>query len=235
MLGAIVVARGDRVRVDGCDLDLGDPSVSLAVKSRFVLDRYERPERAALLRYLDRDRPVLELGACLGVLACVTNRLLTAGVHHVVVEANPHLLPLIERQRVLNGATFVIEHAALDYGDEAIIYVNQARITASSAQRPHGEPVRVAATSLARLAERHGLDGFTLISDIEGAELELVEQEADVLAARVRTLILETHPDVYGEFGRRRLVAGLETAGFRLLSRDGEVHIFRHRVALAEE
>lgn len=228
LLGLLVAARGDRVRVDGCDIDLADEAVSLKVKSRFVLDRYERPERQAVRRYLDRRRPVLELGACLGVLACVTHRLLEPDVPHVVIEANPDLLPVIERQRALNGASFVVEHAVLGYDREAVFWVDRARVTASSAQRPRGAPVHVPARSLADLVEQYDLRSFTLISDIEGGELELVEREGEVLAHRVRMLILETHPDVYGEEGVVRILDALRSAGFALLHQDGAVFVFEN-------
>jgi len=228
LLGLIVAARGNQVKLDGCAIDLGDAAVSLKVKSQFVFNRYERPERDAVRRYLDRSRPVLELGACLGVVACVANRLLDPGVPHVVVEANPELLEIIERQRALNGASFVVEHAALGYDREALFWVNRGRVTASSAQRPRGEPVRVAALSLAELCDRHRLSDLSLVADIEGGELALVQREADVLGARVHTLIVETHPDVYGEEGRERILHGLEAAGFRQLDRDGAVYVFRN-------
>ena len=39
-------------------------------------NKYEAAERQAVARYLRRDIPVVELGGSMGVVACVTNRLL---------------------------------------------------------------------------------------------------------------------------------------------------------------
>ncbi len=64
--------------------------------------QYESPERRACRRYIRADLPVVEFGACLGVVACSVNRRLKDPRNHVVVEANPHLLPILAENRDRN-------------------------------------------------------------------------------------------------------------------------------------
>ena len=56
----------------------------------------------------------------------------------------------------------------------------------------------------------------------------LVEQESDLLAERVRVLILEIHPQPWalGEEGAARLVERLVAAGFVHTEVDGYDHVF---------
>ena len=49
-----------------------------------------------IARSLRRDLPVVELGGSIGVVACVTNRLLKDRKAHLVVEANPLAIPHLE-------------------------------------------------------------------------------------------------------------------------------------------
>lgn len=222
--------RGNHVRLSGCDFELDAPQVSNAIFSRFVLGRYEGPELAAISDFLPAELPLIELGGGLGVLSCIANKHLQHPEQHWVVEANPELIPLIEKQRRLNHCAFSVRHAALSYVDPAIIYVNRARVTASSAQRTAGELVEVPAVRLGQLIEEHAIDECSLMVDVEGAELDLVETECEVLRDRVRTIIMEVHPDVYGDAGVRRVREGLNRLGFELVSSSPPVIVMQRRV-----
>src|ERR1044071_2539903 len=60
IIGKIIELAGDRVTIDGCKFSLASPSIATSMKSRFVLNQYERPEREAIKRYLDPSLPVVE-------------------------------------------------------------------------------------------------------------------------------------------------------------------------------
>lgn len=223
--------RGSTVHLAGCTFQLEPPQVSNAIFSRFVLGRYESPELAAIADYLPPDLPLIELGGGLGVLSCVANRRLNDPQRHWVIEANPELIPLIEKQRTLNECSFSVQHAALSYVDPALIYVNRAHVTATSAQRTRGELIEVPSISIERLLDTHGIHECTLMVDIEGAELELVESEAEVLQRHVKTIIMEVHPDVYGEDGVQRVRDSLRDLDFELLRFAPPVLVMQRRRA----
>ena len=77
--------------------------------------KWEEHERHVIDSYLRPDLPVVELGGCLGVVSCHINKKLDRPERHVVIEANPGVLPTLEKNRELNNCRFVIRHAALGY------------------------------------------------------------------------------------------------------------------------
>jgi len=94
-LGRFVGMPTDIVRLDGCKFSIAQDRVPANVVDLLLSDLYEEPERKALTRFVNPELPVVELGACIGVVSCLTNRRLRAPEKHVVVEANPALLPLL--------------------------------------------------------------------------------------------------------------------------------------------
>ena len=225
-LGLYAVAHGNVASLDGCRFDLR--GVSFSIKGRFVDGTYEAAERRLAAELLDPALPVIELGACLGVLACTVNRRLARPAEHVVVEANPALVPALERNRALNGAAFAIENAALGYGGATVdLHVHPRLVTASSAQRTRGRAVRVPALTLAALADRRGWSRFSLLCDVEGAEAALVEQDAATLRDRVDVALIEFHPDVYGRAAQERLHAAILKLGFMERASTGNVVAYR--------
>src|ERR1044072_4533763 len=113
-IGKLVEIRGNRVMVDGCEFGLDSPAISTSHKSRLFFDFvYEAPEREALRRDLNPELPVVDFGVSIGVIACLTNKKLNAPREHVVVEANPDLLPLLEENRDRNGCKVSILHRAI--------------------------------------------------------------------------------------------------------------------------
>jgi FkbM family methyltransferase len=158
---------------------------------------------------------VLEFGACIGVVSCTTNKILTDKKRHVVVEANPFCVPWLHRNRDLNQCQFLIEHCAVSQAREVTFHLDPRMIVSSSIQRNGASqiPVRVPARSLTELDTRYG--PFTaLIMDIEGAELETFENARELLK-RYRLVIVELHDWALGEEGLKRCRQILSEAGLQ--------------------
>lgn len=226
-LGRFVGMPTDIVRLDGCKFTIDKRYVPTNVVDLLISNRYEGPERRTLKDFLDPAVPVVELGGCIGVVACLTNRLLQRPDKHVVVEANPRLLPILRRNRDRNGCRFSIDHAALSYDAATIPFRVNDNVLASSL---HGddEPAEVVSTvTLRQLLNDHGFERATLICDIEGAERQLVEREIDTLAERVAMIMMELHGPAR-EQPASGLLASLERAGFALLGRDHDVVVLRN-------
>ena len=96
--------------------------ITLAAAGEMLKDTYEINERWALGAVLDPGLPVIDCGASLGIVACLVNRRLTHPEHHVAVEANPDLLPVLARHRAMNGAQFQVLHAAVAYGAAQVVF-----------------------------------------------------------------------------------------------------------------
>ena len=226
-LGRFVGRPTDIVRLDGCKFSIAPDSVPANVVDLLLADLYEEPERKALTKFLDPDLPVVELGACIGVVSCLANRRLRAPEKHVVVEANPALLPLLKENRARNGCQFQIVLAAVSYGTETIAFNVDDNILASSVKRGEREPLSVKTVTLERLLNEHGFERAALLCDVEGAELQLVEHELQTLSERIPTIIMELHDRIVGNEPTQQMLARLEGAGFKIVSRDGDVVVLQ--------
>lgn len=240
VLGRWVELRGNLARIDGCTFTLDSPAIPTGLKALFLFNRYERAERDALRRFLDADTPVVELGGSLGVVACLTNRGLRDPSRHVVVEANAAMLGVLEENRARNGCRFVVMHRAVAYGAPTVAFHQDDDFLAGSVLDGRtgyeGRPRRVVHVPTVRLRDimdAHGFARCTLVCDIEGAEVDLVTHELDVLRDRVGTIIIETHPGAVGEATVRAMLDQLAGAGFRRVAEDAETVVLRHETASA--
>ena len=106
--GKAVNAVRRRIRIDGRSFDL-PPTTSTFLGGLACLGVYEtvRAIRRCTVP-APRTLPVVELGGSAGIVACLTNSLLLDPTRHIVVEANPNLVPILERNRQTNGCQFGI-------------------------------------------------------------------------------------------------------------------------------
>jgi FkbM family methyltransferase len=201
------------------------------MKVSLLKHKYKRFERHAVLQYIRQELPVVELGACIGVVSCITNRILKNPASHVVVEANPHVIPILENNRNGNHSKFEIQNRAVAYGLESVTFspASDFRGTSLRQDAPHSSEipsVTVATTGLGAIVTPKGYDRFTLICDIEGHEYELVERESQIIE-RVDTLILETHARLIGETKHSQMMGKLAELGFRTIDEDSYVVVMR--------
>jgi FkbM family methyltransferase len=230
--GKLIEMRGNVVRIEGCTFSLDSPVIGTALKSNFIGNRYERPEREALRRFLDPELPVVEFGGSVGVVSCLTNRKLSHPQQHVVVEANPALIPLLKKNRDLNQCEFEVLPRMVGYGSEqSTFYPNSVYFLASTAIPPSsGEAdviLEVQTVNLQSILDQYGFDRCTLICDIEGGEADLVRHESGVLKERVATIILEVHEWSLGEERVAGMIEEIEGLGFRTVYMEAQTYVFQ--------
>jgi hypothetical protein len=232
-LGRLLIVTGNRVWIENSRFDFGHPLITNGLRCRALLGRYERSERELLRRYLHPNYPVVELGGGLGVIACLTNRVLSRPENHIVVEANSALIPVVERHRAWNGCDFTVVNAAVDYSGRphATLHVEDSFI---SGRLGSGEGIRVPALTLSQLLEEYPFPACTLVCDIEGAETALVRFEGHVLASHVVSFIVETHPKFTPAAEIRVMVDALESLGFSQVAAVRKVRVFENRRLRAE-
>jgi FkbM family methyltransferase len=220
--------KGNCALLDGClfELDGLEPGIARLL----LLGDYEFPERAAVSAFVDSQTPVIELGACMGVVSCLTNRKLKNTDRHVAVEANPAMIDVLRRNAARNQCRFSILARAVGY-DDAPFYVSENVL--ASGIKSSGSPIPVEKTNLREIAERFAFDQFTLICDIEGTEVEMVEQEGDLLAERCKLIVLETHEKRIGDAPIEKMYERLSSLGFFLAHRIGDTSVYKHESFLA--
>ena len=226
-----VEIRGNTFRLDGCQFTVDSPVILTEMKSQFVDGRYERQEREMVKRFLDPALPVVEFGGAIGVVACLTNKRLTNPRAHVVVEANPELVPLLQRNRDRNGCSFTIIHGAVAYGsDEVTFYRNIHFYAGNLFNAWHESPekaIRVPTIGLRNILDRFGFDRCMLICDIEGGEFDLIEHEADILRERVVRLIVEVHEKVAPDLAKN-FFPTLKRSGFTAVQEEEGTYVLQN-------
>ena len=87
---------------------------SLALSDDTVRDlesgKWESSELQLCKKYLRPEDKILELGACLGVVSTVVNKMLEQPTNHVVVEANPATSKVLQLNKEKNDCHFHIEN-----------------------------------------------------------------------------------------------------------------------------
>jgi len=212
--GFLFDLRGGIFKADGCEFLIGKDLTTMAYRSEFLHDLYEGPERQMVREFVRPSDVVLELGACIGVVSCVTNKILADKKRHVVVEANPFCIPSLYRNRNRNQAGFLIENCVVSAQPEVVFYVSPCIRSGAVVRHEKSIPVRVPVRTLADLEKRYG--PFTaLIMDVEGGELEILEAARSSLR-NYRLVILELHDFANGQTGIERCRAILTEAGLKL-------------------
>ncbi len=207
------------VELDGCKFNIARVP-NTPIKLELLKGRYESFERQAVRKYVKTELPVIELGGCLGVVSCISNQLLKDPRAHVVVEANPHAIPLLEENRLRNDCKFSIVNSAIAYNEKVITFQPDRDLRGSSlAREGDSTPVMVGTIRLKELVEEKQFASFTLICDIEGHECELVEHEPEIVRM-ADTLILETHARMIGEEKNAIMLQKLKEMGFQIVDTD---------------
>jgi FkbM family methyltransferase len=223
----ILLRGGSRtVVIDGCQFPLrGLPNNSM--KLALLTGSYEAPERSAVRKYIQPDWGVVELGACIGVLSCLTNKLLRNPRAHVVVEINPLVLPHLQANRERNGCSFRVLHAALAYDEEQVSFKPHLEFWGNFLGQGGRRPaVSVPVTQLRRIVEEERFEEFAVICDVEGQEFELLEHEIETLR-RASLIIMELHPGMIGEENTEKILTTLTQEGFQTKKEAADVVVFK--------
>ena len=196
---------------------------SLHLCENILRERYETEERALLIKWLEPEDIVMELGTGLGFLATLCA--LRIGSDRVYTfEANPNLSNVIEETFSLNSVNPHFETLML--GPEkgiAKFYLGQ-EFNASSNQRTSAA-IQTIEVPMESFNERvREIEPSVLICDIEGGECELFEY-AEV--PTVRKLLIELHPTKIGIEKIRETVETIKAAGFNREDGSDKVMLFR--------
>jgi FkbM family methyltransferase len=226
--GLLFTLARSEYETQGCRFTFPRDRVRIRFRSQFFHDMYEDNERALVGKYLRPDDRVLELGAGIGVLACVTNRQLRRGkTAHVVVEANPYLIPYLYENRARNGAKFKIEHCAVAAEQDVTLFLGRD-ISRSSAHETTKTGVSVIANSLAALDAKDG-PFDVLISDVQGSEIHVFSSPS-AIPKTLRLVIVEWHPGIVGEEAIAQCQRVLEDCGFVCKGRSGDVEAWERSI-----
>jgi FkbM family methyltransferase len=227
LIGRLIELTGNKITVDGVTLCVDNPQIMTMHKSSIYFGIYEIAERDLARRHIDPSLPLVEIGASIGGVSCITNKLLSDPLSHVVVECNPNNVPTLTRNREINGCKFTIEPFALAYGSDTVTFnIVPGGWMVGNIKGLRGREVSVPTITLKQILAKHGFQIISLISDCEGTEVEMIENEPDVLRSHVKNLIIETHPELRGEDTTAKVLHRLTELGFELSEQNAEKQVF---------
>ena len=167
---------------------------------------YERKEINFINKYLDINFDIIELGSSLGVVTLELIKLKQKNTKLVCVEANPYLISSIHSNIQFN---FPDKSTNLDILNKAIDYSNKSNVQFKIEENNLGSHINsnfidienseyriVEVTTLKEIVENYSITNFTLVSDIEGAEIGFILNEEQLLV-NCQQMIIELHPVTY--------------------------------------
>ena len=200
-------------------------------KIRSLLRRnvYERKESEAVLRIVQRDDVVLELGGGIGYMSTLIATQRRAREIHTF-EANPGLIDYIAAVHAANGVENVTVHNALlapEAGDPVDFYVRENLLSSSMTEGNEGNIASVEKVAVQSLPDTLArIRPTVLVCDIEGAEAGLLPA-ADFTGLRVA--VIELHPQWIGQAGVQAVFDAMHRAGLTYFPKasEGKVVAFR--------
>jgi FkbM family methyltransferase len=195
-----------------------------SIGQRMQLGQWEESEASLLESYLEPGDRVVELGACIGFLGVLVNRSITNKKDHVLIEANPDLIPVIEENKKMNECEFKIEHCLIGDPKDKFMDFNISNFILGSSVYGKGErTVKVPVKSISEYSRKYNF----LIVDIEGGEYELIKRNLAHLA-RFDKILIEFHPFFgFTEADVQKGINSLKKVGFSIIKRSGHVYMMK--------
>lgn len=217
--------RNSPLTYHGVALPLDMPVFDNRVRHAFATGSYEATEVELIDKYVEGPYDVIDLGASTGFSTVYALKRLDEGARGVAVEANPEMVDVIHAVRELNGVDFDVKHAAYQPGQREATFHVHGKTVSSSTKRPGEREITVQAVSLDDILSEYELGEFICLADIEGAEIDLVQDELDVLEEHCRLIVVELH-----EMGGIATEAKQRFAdsAFQLVENTGDVYVYRN-------
>ena len=202
------------------------------VRAMIFFGFYESAEMRLIQKFIPKDLPVIELGSSLGIVSSTVNQHINIDTNYICVEANPFLKDYIKKNILNHNPTkinFSIINAAIAYNTSGKIEMNiSSNNTESSlikeAKINNPNAIVLDAISLNSLIT----EPYTLICDIEGAEIDIFKNDA-VSLSKCKHLFIELHTTtyentIYSVVDLQEII--INHLGFNLIKKDGNVFYF---------
>lgn len=225
-----VKTNGWKFDFHGIEVDVPDDS-PLALTNALIKGKYEAEEAEFISRYLPSNMPVLELGGSLGIVSSLIRKHLDTETAHLIVEANPALIEICSKNMSHPAGKVLCKAVSYD-GSTANFEIkpNPHASMISNTSEDGTTIIEVEAITLTALWKEMGSPrGYTLVADIEGAELDMISYDVAALSY-AGLVIIELHPHLYSERLESvdRIKSVLLDAGFSLLEKSEDVYVWKN-------
>ncbi len=201
--------------------------VSNSIVSAIYFKAYERSELKFAKRYIADGETVIELGSSIGVVSSLIGKLKKSKL--ICVEANPYFIDIIKKNLQANiSSDFKIYNRAISPEGPQYFYKGKDNLSGylSDTKKPGG--IQLESITLKEILKENYIDQYSLICDIEGAEVSLLINDKEALNC-CNILVIETHnTTVNGNtYTNNDIKKMIETLGFSLEDSYGGIYVFR--------
>ncbi|HKY92195.1 MAG TPA: FkbM family methyltransferase [Nevskiaceae bacterium] len=200
--------------LNGIHIELPDAVSGPAVSAALANGKYEHKEAGALQKLLSPDDIYFEVGAGVGYLSTLAYKTINKPGHVFAYEANPSLIPVIQRTWELNGVSAVVENCVLGDGEGSVQFNVSNEFWASSATVATHKARKVEVRRRDFGAELAAARPSVLVMDIEGGERDLLLGRS--LPLSIRKVVVEMHPQFIGPRTCSEIVKQMLHQGFTI-------------------
>lgn len=219
------------VILDGVKIAVRGMPYSFGVKLSLSKRQYEQSERTLLCKVIKPGCSVLEMGGSIGILAtiCVNKvgpegRVVSVEAAEWIAAQTGSRLAMYPNVSVTNGFAFPVTSVPTSFSCGQFLDSGNTlggRID-FAADAPALANDRV--FDISRLQSEFAIAPDILLIDIEGSELVILEPTATIPEC-VKHIIIELHPDLYGDAKEKQIIAALNKLGFSLVEELKHVYL----------
>ena len=215
--------------VYGIKIPIRNSGYSTGTKWAIITRRYEKEELYFVNKYINEGSFVLELGASLGIVTRLISKKIGVRGKVVAVEASPKIyesektaLKSIPNVLYLNGLGFPCNGRDLSKYRKIKFHEASSNL-GGKISKEESSNIHNKIYDLGTLEE--GYSTYCLVVDIEGAEIELLENGA-FIESRINIIIIELHPGIYGSTNEKKILNKILDNGFKIIDNRKDVFVF---------
>ena len=193
----------NRIPFRGLVFDTHIPEISSVTKAELFWKIYESAEIRFIQKYLVGSLDVIELGSSIGIVSALIKKRLGKDARLICVEAHPALSRQIPINLKLNALfeNVTCLNKAINYNpknNQGVFFTPGEFSTTGrlAGGNPQDNSILVETVTLSGLKSSFGINNFTLIADIEGAEAYIIREDKEGLSD-CQHLFLELHNTAY--------------------------------------
>ncbi len=199
-------------------------SKNILFNGDFYLGLYEKEERYFCEKYLKINDNVLEIGGGYGIISNIIKNKIKNG-KLLIIEANSQNIPFIEKNLKINKFKVEVKNIFIsNLKGRTKFYINESFLQSSSKVK----------NSKFNLVENKSLDSIfkeykyvfnVLVIDIEGAEIELFNENLELIKKYISKIIIELHPGIIENKEIDQLIKNIQKY-YKLVEYINEVYYF---------
>lgn len=231
---ALAILYRNRIPCYDFVVDTGSRFFLAKSKAAVFFRAYEGAELRFVRKYLQTECDVVELGSSFGIVSSqIGSKLKSTNRRLFCVEPNPHLIHPLKTNLAINGNldNCYVLNKMIHYGNSehanAVFQISDNILVSKKTgfDQAHEGYVQVEKATLSELINEYGIGAYSLVMDIEGAEIEIMLNDGEAFS-KCQRIIAELHDTNYKgiSYSVDDMIALMQTKlSFRMIDSYGPV------------